>query len=237
LAMETNRMGRTAINAWLPAQMMAELLAIPSASMLAGLACCAAVGALALPGREVAYALLVLVVPFLTMWLVVRPFFLYPRFFLFVMPLIATFMAVGVVASIRTLAHAQGVRWLFTAPVNVVCLVAASWIGWTWLQIDRPPPGEIGYREILARSPDWTASATAVVGADSAMFDFYLRGPPPTLVFNRQRLDEVLRGADPVFVVYHDVPWNLPEDLVIRSRLEERCLDNPRNDLIVFLCR
>ena len=185
---------------------------------------------------EGAYFIALLLVPVTTMWLLVHPFDLYPRFFVYWVPFQASVMAIGAVslASDRRLwrgniARANGLPALATA----LCLLGVPVADWI-RQANHPIP-DAGYRTALAPVRGLTPLPTFAVGADVDMFSYYL-GKPVNVVDAPQEIERLMFELPALRVVYHAMPFNSPKQQAIAALLERRCVSKASGVVSVFEC-
>jgi hypothetical protein len=190
---------------------------------------------------EVAYLLALLLVPLLVMWLLVRPFDLYVRFFAYWTPVFALFVAHGIAKILGwRFAPISGKRgWLGGRAANALILGLVWGIGGLiaadWVKQDLRRPYVAGYREALQRSFGNASASVFAIGGNAEMFDYYL-GKPLTILSSARDLERLMAEKAALRIAYHNMPWNSLEDKHMASLLEKQCAAAQRGTVIVFEC-
>jgi len=227
--------GRVAVRPDFPRQVLDALLSTSSGPLELGVSVLAIAGLLRLRARpiEAAYLAALGLVPFTVMWLLASPFDLYPRFFVYWLPVLACLVAAGAIGlSVRAwnggpVARALGASLAAAAWVVMVALAGS------WIRADARPATDQGYRAALDL-PDDAARRRYALGVDAEMFDYYLGSPLPVLHWPAD-LEEVLRQPRTV-VAFHDMSWNPPAVLEMANTLGTRCAADDRGAVVMFFC-
>ena len=213
-----------------------ELLSIRSWNLMAIAGVLLLIGLLTLPRGEAAFGLATLGLPLLTLWLAGEAVTVYPRFFSFWLPMLAIFLAAGILAPFQWQRRSTNrVQKAVGMVTGIATVTGGLWVAQTWLDWD-PPVSPADYRTWLTPSADWADSPVAAVGQDAFMFDFYL-GKPLPLVVDPAQMDGLLRQHDRLLVAYHALPRMRPADVLVRNLLARRCLDRANVNIVLFECR
>jgi hypothetical protein len=226
--------GHTDAQEGLPYAVYQMFTATQSMPLMVVLSVLAGAGLLRRFGLLAIYSVIVGVIPLFAMWLIVRPSDLYPRFFVYGIPLFVVFVAAGLVAIAGRLSGIGSFpRRLVSAVRVAVAVLLMTWIGTDWLRQDRLPPGT-GYGELLHDfGPDgWP---TFAVGGNAEMFDYYL-GKPLNVMRGIGDLDTALHQFPRIKVLYHDMPWNSSDDRAMQATLARRCRGNRRSAVELYRC-
>jgi len=226
--------GRAPLVAAFPWDVYRAMLGEPAWPLAAGAGAVALVGLARLWRQRLAFAcvILLLTVPMGTMWLLVRPADLYPRFFVFAAPLLLSLIAGGVFAAftrVRTRRSVAATVAVLVPATAVAVVLLARWLG-----ADLSYAPDPGYREALRRPVDDRAAAFAI-GGDSEMFRYYL-GPQMAVLYFAADLDARLREFPRVVVAYHNMSWNSQYDREMLSLLRRRCRADDRGAVTMFRC-
>ncbi len=231
---ETGTVPSTAGVQW--AGLVVELLSSRSWTLMAIAAGLLVIGFLKLPKWEASLGIATLVLPLFGLWLAGGAVAVFPRFFSFWLPMLAMFLAAGIVAPFQWRRQLRtGTLRAAIIVVGLATVVAGVWVARTWIDRDRPASAS-GYREWLTPAPEWADTPAVVVGQDAFMFDFYL-GQPLPLVDDPVQLDVLLRQDGPLLVAFHVLGGLRPADLRVREMLLRRCLDRPHGNIVMFECR
>lgn len=153
---------------------------------------------------------------------VITPRDLYPRFFVYWLPMLCLILAAGVFA-----------RWshrvVRIGAVGVGVVLVTAWLGPARTSL----AGTWSYRTAIP-TPD-PSVPTLVFGADGTMMRYY--AGPLTPVTAMEEVDAAWDGRPEVRVLYHDVPWNAPELVAFAARLGTQCGAAARGTVVTFTCR
>lgn len=224
-----------------------ELLSVSSAWLLCAVLALAAIGivAIARTGRTMApwhagYAAAIVLAPLIGA-ILARPLDLYPRFFIYALPVMLVVAGVGATALVRQLARflPSSLQLAAWAPIlGLVFLVGAS-----WYTMYPAAMTDEGFREAVralqadhaAADPD-EKQAYCAFGAGAELFQWYSAEPliiPKTV----DELRRAYRGRGAPACVYRPASWESRGATEIRAYLEERSTTTRHSDILVFRSR
>ena len=184
----------------------------------------------------IGYFTISLVLPLVVMWYFVRPLDLYPRFFVYWMPLFSYLMAAGLWQLVELSWTSRGLvargvsgGAAATAAMAMTLLVA------DWSQQNRAtaPDGYAGVGRAAVRDDGWNSFA---IGGDAQMLDYYLPRPV-TVLHTAEQLERALHEHPLMQVGYHDMPWNSDVERTMAERLKVLCDSADAAPVIVYQCR
>jgi hypothetical protein len=179
---------------------------------------------------HLAYFVLLLIVPFGVVWLGLRPFDLYTRFFEYWAPILCVVLAAGIAGSTARVFRGRSPISVIAAAVIAVPLL----IG--WVGQDLQSPAAAGYRESLVQASPRPGAPTFVVGPDADMLAYYLPAPVG-VIESVEALERVMRQPPyDLTVAYHDTPWNAPAHQRLAELLSRRCGSSSSGAVRTFRC-
>lgn len=220
------------------AGLVSDLLTTPETAVLLLALGLIIAGALLLPRLEASLGVAVILLPPVVLTMAGQSVTDFPRFFSFLLPMIAIFMAAAIVVPFRWWRQpGSRARRGTGVAAGLVALAAGLALAWAWVGLT--PRSGTGYRDWLTRPPGWGDVPAVVAGSDSMMFDYYLGRPAP-LVDDPAAMDLRLRQlgeGERLLVAFHDQPWNRTRERNVQALLLRRCVDSPRGAVILFECR
>jgi len=163
-------------------------------------------------------------------WLM-RPFDLYPRFFMFLLPL-WTLVASDTIVRLATWGEAERspLPWLRRGiPAVVLIFVCGSWMYRSWTAIP-----EEGYRAAALTMMDGASAKTALVsmGLGGNLVSYYVGRPVPS-VSTPEEVSTLATGAEEVRVAYRRSKNDVGEQ-DLRAFLETRSKSYPCGNVTVY---
>ena len=194
-----------------------------------------AVGAFTLlktAARFTAYFLLLFTVPLLVMWLVMRPYDLYPRFFAYLLPYFALFLAAGLLALWRFSLNLDRTYLRITALVLLAGFVGS--IVWSWSvdswRIEATTDYRAAMHFLMEDAPQGTVMCAIGYGAEIIKHYQDMEFVFPEAIENINLLQE----GTPIRCLYHDVFWNSPQHRDLAAFLVQNAQVTEFGDVVVF---
>ncbi len=175
-----------------------------------------------------------IIVPVAFVVLIIRPKVELERYFGYWSPLFALFIGAGLwflAAWPYGAARSPILRILGPAIAGLLLVL----VGVDWIRHDALVGPRGGYGEMLETLNDPPRPPVFAIGADSEMFQFYVRRPLGTLV-SVEELEQNLLFGPPFRVAYHNVDWDSPEQQHMRAILQRRCMATDRGIVTIYEC-
>jgi hypothetical protein len=152
---------------------------------------------------EMVYFTALLLVPLLAMWLVIRPFDLYARFFVYWLPYFTLLLATGICSAGTWLSNFhKGV-----AP-KVACWAMAGALAWTWVGQGWRIMPQAPFRQAVTWLSQGAGESSTLCGfgPDVVMLNYYASAKIHVMTSTLQ-LNQVIDTADDLRCAFHDVRW------------------------------
>ncbi|GAB4427844.1 MAG: hypothetical protein Kow0031_07970 [Anaerolineae bacterium] len=182
--------------------------------------------------QVVTYFLLTLAVPLLVMWLILRPFDLYPRFFAYLLPFYVLFLAAGLIQVWNGIKKIRPAFIRFAGTLLLAGLLGT--VVFFWLVDIFTVSVSTDYRAAMQYLVEDAPHGTIMCafGYDAEIAAYY---QDVELVYPQaiENLDLVQPGT-PINCLYHDVFWNTPQHKELAAFLAERAEMKDFGDLTIF---
>ncbi|MCC7368205.1 MAG: glycosyltransferase family 39 protein [Chloroflexi bacterium] len=242
LVTEARHSGRGTLNLWFAWYTAVELLSLPTAGLLVAVLALAGLGLMVIGrGRRplgawaAGYAAALIGLPLLAATLA-RPADLYPRFFIFSVPILLVAIGVGLRCAAAWLAGRlpSAMQPLAWAPA-VACLLL---VGINWYALYPAAMTDEGFRAAIVaqRSAVAGASAPCAFGAGAELFQWYSHEPlviPKTV----DELRRAYRGRGAPVCIYRPVSWEGRGAAEIREYLTARSTVTRYGEILLFRAR
>jgi hypothetical protein len=165
-----------------------------------------------------------------------RPVDLYPRFFIYALPVMLVAAGAGTAVLVRLLARwLPAMLWpLAWAPAVALMIL----VGGGWFALYPAAMTDEGFRDAMRALQADTAEQPTLCafGAGAELFQWYSLTPleiPKTV----DELRRAYRGRGAPACVYRPVSWEGKGSTEIRAYLEERAMPERHGDILVFVSR
>jgi hypothetical protein len=224
---------RTAVQPHFPLELFDAVAGSTTAMTRGAVALLLAAGLIRLRHRALhaSYAVLLLCVPLLVVWLLLRPADLYPRFFHFWTPIACALMAVAVTGATNGRWTASRIAAAGAAGALLLVIVAR------WIPQAVPPDADNGYRGALTKVREEAGrTRTLLIGPDADLLRYYLGASPP-IVESSADIDQMMRDdPSPLLVLAHQPGWQSPEHERMNALLSRRCVSNREGSVVTYRC-
>ena len=225
--------GRSPVQPALPSELFHSFVGADSAVLRVGLVALCLLGLARQHRIEGIYLGALLGLPFVAMWLIVRPVNI-PRFFVYWTPVFTYLIADGTVAlTAWAIARPSRKGRLLALAPAVGASVIIGFVITNWIRQDRRP-ASAGYREFLQPAIQHDGWRLFVVG-DLQFLNYYL-GKYLERLDAVSDVEQAINDVPRLLVVYHNVNWNTAAEQQMARVLRRRCSADDRQRVTVFRC-